>query len=68
VSDFLFATPSTIDGIASVIDLFGVYPQYNDSKTEEGADLRACYADIQALKNDADTAFSTVQARCHIEK
>lgn len=33
VSTFLFATPKFIDGVASVIDLFGIYNAYNDSST-----------------------------------
>jgi len=53
MSTFLFATPKVLDGIASVIDLFGVYTTYNDSPTSEEADRRAITADIQAMQQDA---------------
>ncbi|MGL4986276.1 MAG: hypothetical protein ACRC5H_03955 [Treponemataceae bacterium] len=60
MSDFLFAIPSFIDGASSVIDLFGVYPEYNISKNPQSADKRAFTADINALKNDASIAFNSV--------
>ena len=60
MSDFLFATPKTIDGIASVIDLFGVYDMYNDSATPEEADFRAYTADIQAMQNDMNAAIKII--------
>ena len=41
MSDFLFATPSFIDGAMSVIDLFGIAQEYNDSSSEAAADARA---------------------------
>lgn len=57
MSDFLFARPKMIDGIASVIDLCGVYTMYNDSKNGVDADRRAKQADLQALKGDFEIAF-----------
>ena len=53
MSTFLFATPKVIDGIASVIDLFGVYTVYNDSPSTAEADRRAMTADMQAMQQDA---------------
>lgn len=61
MSDFLFSVPSAVDGIASVIDLFGIYPEYNDSRDSKAADTRAFRADIMALQTDADIAFSTIK-------
>lgn len=64
MSDFLFAMPKTIDGIASVIDLFGVYPMYNNSASGEEADRRAFTADMQALQNDMKLAVKIVNQEC----
>lgn len=44
MSTFLFATPKFIDGVSSVIDLFGVYTAYNDSPTGKETDRRAITA------------------------
>ena len=60
MTDFLFATPKTIDGVASIIDLFGVYDMYNDSATPEEADFRAYTADMQALQSDMDVAMKII--------
>lgn len=60
MSTFLFATPKFIDGIASVIDLFGVYTIYNESPTGAEADRRAITADMQAMQKDAMIAFYNV--------
>ena len=62
LSDFLFSIPSSFDGIASLLDLFGNYTEYNDSKTEKEADMKAYLADISALKKDAAMAFKAVTA------
>ena len=60
MSDFLFVTPKTIDGVASVIDLFGVYDMYNDSASGEEADRRAFTADMQAIQNDMKAAIKII--------
>ena len=44
MSTFLFATPKFIDGVTSVLDLFGIYNAYNDSPTGKEADRRAITA------------------------
>ena len=62
MTDFLFARPSFIDGVMSLVDLFGIAPAFNDSKTSEDADRRAKQADIKALKNDFEVAYSKVRA------
>lgn len=63
-SDFLFAKPSFIDGVASVIDLFGMLPDYNESEDAQASDARAMRADCLALQSDAHIAFQTVIASC----
>ncbi len=60
MTDFLFATPKTIDGVASIIDLFGVYDMYNDSASGEEADRRTFTADMQALQSDMDVAMKII--------
>ena len=60
MSTFLFATPKFIDGVASVIDLFGIYNAYNDLPTGREADRRAVTADMQVMQEDAMVAFHNV--------
>ena len=49
---FLFPRPSFLGGIASAIDLFGVFRRYNRSATSEEADARALYADWRVTGQD----------------
>ena len=58
MSDFLFATPSFIDGAMSVIDLFGIAQEYNDSSSEAAADARAVRADFVKAYNSAVAAHA----------
>lgn len=62
MSDFLFARPSFIDGVMSIVDLFGVSQEYNDSKSEDSADSRAIRADANAIKADFITAYNSTVA------
>ena len=60
MTNYLFAEPSVISGIASCIDLFAVYNMYNESTDSQIADKRAILADILALKNDFSHACKEV--------
>lgn len=60
MSDFLFARPSILEGIARNVDLFGTMQVYNTSETDEEADLYALYADTLALQSDAKIAIDQV--------
>ncbi|MBP3365934.1 MAG: hypothetical protein J6K96_02955 [Treponema sp.] len=60
MSDFLFAKPGVIDGIMSIVDLFGIAPNYNDSLDGISADERAFAADIDSLSRDMDKAYEAV--------
>lgn len=51
-SSFLFADPSFIDGLASVLDIGGTLSEYNNSKSPEEADARALHADWTAVGED----------------
>lgn len=68
MSTYLFSKPKAIDGIASVIDLFGVYTIYNESPTGQEADRRAFTADIQAMQKDGIIAFQSVKQECQKRK
>lgn len=61
MTDFLFARPTFVDGVMSLVDLFGIAPSFNDSKTSEDADRRAKQADVKALKNDFEIAYNRVK-------
>jgi len=64
MSSYLFSKPKVIDGIASLIDLFGTYTIYNESPTDQEADRRAFTADMQVLQNDARIAFAQFEKEC----
>ncbi len=61
MSDFLFATPNWLDGAMSIIDLFGIAPEYNTSNSEKEADDRAYKADVKALAVDMSIAYEKVK-------
>lgn len=42
-SHFLFAWPSALSGVGRVLDLWGLFEEFNDSPTVEIADCRAIY-------------------------
>ena len=56
-SDYLFAQPSFLTGMASSIDLFGQLTDYNYSETQEKADIRALMQDAQAIRKDMGAAM-----------
>jgi hypothetical protein len=56
-SDFLYPRPSFLAGVASAIDLFGVFRRYNRSSTTTEADARALYSDWRVAGEDLWTAM-----------
>ena len=60
MTDFLYAKPTWIDGVMSIVDLFGVALEFNDSKTSVAADARAYFADVESLTTDAKIACGEV--------
>lgn len=58
-STFLFAEPSFLSGIASIVDLNGSLRNYNTSATPEEADERALAADWRAVGKDIENAIET---------
>ena len=63
-STFLFADPSLVYGLASLLDFEGTFPTYNYSRNRPEADAKALYYDWltvgQAL-NDAMSKFTDTQ-------
>ena len=49
VSDFLFARPSFLSGMARTLDLGANFDEYNISNSPELADSRALYNDWRAV-------------------
>ena len=49
MSDYLFAQPSTLSGMARVADLWAQLDEYNICHTGEEADARAVYCDWLAV-------------------
>lgn len=52
MTDFLFATPSVIEGIGRIFDFAGSLQAYNESSTTEEADTLALYNDFKAVGRD----------------
>ncbi|MFN7591165.1 MAG: hypothetical protein ACK501_19020 [Planctomycetota bacterium] len=57
MSDFLFAQPSFLSGIGRVVDMAGVFDEYNFSATPQEADARAERADWLATGRDLAAAM-----------
>jgi hypothetical protein len=55
-SDFLFARPSFLEGMARSLDLFGVLQEYNRCRNGEEADAWAMYEDFAAVSRDMKLA------------
>ena len=65
-SDFLFARPSWLSGVARTLDLTGVFDDYNYSPTEARADAKALLCDwrvVGEVIRDAMKAFSSEPPR-----
>lgn len=57
-TDFLFAKPSFIGGMASAIDLGGILvSEYNRSNTPREADYRALLADWKTVGKDISSVL-----------
>ncbi|MCL2758801.1 MAG: hypothetical protein FWD22_01145 [Treponema sp.] len=60
MTDFLYARPSVVEGIARNVDLFGVLNTYNASQNGNEADQKARLNDVKTLKNDFQAAYKLV--------
>jgi hypothetical protein len=60
MSDYLFAQPSFLTGMGRVLDLGGVFDEYNTSETEAEAESKAMLSDWAAVGQDLADAMGTV--------
>ena len=60
-TDYLFATPSFLTGVARLLDLSGRFDVYNDSADEAVADARAIYSDWRMVGQDLAGAMTVVE-------
>lgn len=57
LTDFLFARPSFLAGVARLLDLDAQIDVYNQSPTTSEADARAIYSDWRMVGEDLHTAI-----------
>jgi hypothetical protein len=62
LTDYLYARPSFLSGVARLFDFFGLFTRYNFSRTEEEADAKALYADWRAVGSDLAQALRQFDA------
>ena len=55
---FLFANPSFISGAGRLLDLFGLFDEYNESLTEKQADNFALFSDWSMVGSDLCDAMA----------
>ena len=60
-TDFLFAQPSFLIGIARLVDICGLMDDYNQSRTEQEADARGLYSDWRITGEDLLRALQTAK-------
>ena len=60
-TDFLFARPSLLSGIARVLDLFGLFDSYNESRDGKEADAKAMYSDWSMTGSDLQIATLSIR-------
>jgi hypothetical protein len=71
MDSYLFASPSFLSGVARVVDLGGIFDDYNVSRTPQEADaagLRSDWADVgrdlrSAFQAESDRQSRTVRER-----
>ena len=61
-SDFLFARPSFLGGMARAVDMHATLQEYNKSATPEEADAWALFSDFKAVGMDIRRATQTIKA------
>ena len=61
MTDYLFATPSFLSGMASVLDIGSTLTHYNTSDSPEEADARAIASDWAMVGQDIRSAISAYE-------
>ena len=59
-ADFLFAQPSFLSGFGRTLDLHGHFVEYNESQTEDVADVRALICDWLVVQQDLDETWTKI--------
>jgi hypothetical protein len=59
-SDFLYATPSVVSGLARTLDLAGQFDEYNTSPSGEVADWLALRADWRVVGESLASAMKLI--------
>jgi hypothetical protein len=54
---FLFARPSTVSGVARILDFWGTFDAYNRSRNEAEADAKAIYSDWRTVGENLWEAY-----------
>jgi hypothetical protein len=60
-SDFLFARPSFLTGVARLVDFGAAFDSYNSCNTPEQADARAMFSDWYSVGDDISAAVQKMQ-------
>ena len=60
-SDFLFARPSFLEGIARTLDMHATLQDYNRSVSTEQADAWALFKDFEAVGKDIRRAMESLE-------
>ena len=60
-SDFLFAQPSFVSGVARLLDWYGLYDAYSTSCTGREADYKALSSDWQMIGQDIRDAMAVFE-------
>ena len=56
MTDYLYAHPSFLEGVARIMDFGGTLTAFNKSRTPSEADARATFEDWRAVGNDLRVA------------
>ncbi len=67
-TDFLYARPSIIEGIARLLDFGNILNEYNRSRTSQEADIRALRADWYVVGDDLRRAYEEFAEECARER
>jgi hypothetical protein len=67
-STFLFANPSLLYGVASLLDFEGTFTTYNYSRNRPEADARALYYDWRTVGEALNEAMSKFSTETQVEQ
>jgi hypothetical protein len=65
-TDFLFAQPSFVSGVARTLDLWGQFDEYNRSETPNEADAQAIASDWFVVGQDLSDAIEQDESELQV--